>query len=261
MGTEPGAGCTTLACALAAALRLRGHPVGVLKPVAIGCPRDEQTPGALDDEQAALARLAAVAGPLPGDPAPPWALRSPETCRLLAASASDLTPDEINPYRFAPNLEPAVAARADGAEIDLQQIQTAWKRAAAHGATVIVDGGVGPLVPLDTRKTLLDLMQLLALPTVLVVPSRPWAAINATLLAVHVLQGADVAVAGVVLNRTHRQLQPEEAANPFQIEQHGKVAVRGLLPFLADEQLEHPEQLARRLEVHVDLDGILSAEG
>jgi len=271
IGSEPRAGCTTVSTALVAALRGRGRRVGVLKPVAVGCGLDAAvsggvTVGGIPGKQdalslAALSRLSDVAGPPPATLSGPTAreaLRADEARRLLAASGSQLPVDTVNPYRFAPDLEPAAAARAANVSIDLELVHRCFDEAARGREAVVVDGGVGPLVPLNERQTLLDLVAALGLPVVLVVPSRPWAAINPTLLTVEVLRARGVTLAGLVLNRRDRVLRPEEAVNPYQIEEHAGALVRGLLPFLEMEQLE-PVRLAERLEVHVDLDGILEA--
>lgn len=266
MGTEPGAGCTTVACAVAAALRTRGQAVGVLKPVAVGCAVDTALegpvqvagiPGEQDAEAlAALARLAEVAGPPPAGPVEAAALSSDEARRLLRAVDEDREPGQVTPYRFALPLEPAVAARAVGSTVDLQRIHETWTAALEPDRFGVVDGGVGPLVPLGERHTVLDLVQRLAIPVLLVAPSRPWGAINPTLAAHRVLTGAGVEVVGVVLNRLQRELRPEEAANPYQIERHGGPVVRGMLPHLP-EALADPQRLGHRFAVHVDLDGIL----
>lgn len=271
IGSEPRAGCTMVSAALAAALRGRHRRVGVLKPVAVGCGLDLAVaggvtvggvPGVQDARSlAALSRLSEVAGPPPATLSGPTAreaLRADEARRLVAACGEALPIDTVNPYRFAPDLEPGAAARAANVTIDVGLVQRCFDEVARGREGVVVDGGVGPLVPLNEGQTVLDLVTTLGLPVVLVVPSRPWGAINPTLLTVEVLRARGVALAGVVLNRRDRRLRPEEAANPYQIEAHAGALVRGLLPFLETEQLE-PARLAERFEVHVDLDGILEA--
>jgi dethiobiotin synthetase len=269
MGLERGAGCTTVCRALVRALRERGDDAVALKPVAVGCPLRSGVsgpvsvgglPGEADTQAlAALSRLAEVAGPPPSSLAgdtPPEALDCPEARLLARASGDTVDAEQINLYRFAPDIEPGAAARAAGVRIDLPRIAALVENQAQHGELVVVDGGVGPMTPLDEQHTTLDLLQRLQLPVALVAPSRPWGAINPTLMAYQLLGGRELVVNGVVLNRTDQLLRSEEAVNPYQIEQFGG-QVRGLLPFLESGQLADDEQLARRLEMHVDVDGLL----
>jgi dethiobiotin synthetase len=83
-GTGPGAGRTTVGCALAFAFKVRGLRVGVMKPVAPDCGERDGVLTA-DDAEA-----------------------------LIAAASSDLPSGRITPYRYRSPLAPLAAALADG---------------------------------------------------------------------------------------------------------------------------------------------------
>lgn len=266
-GTERGVGSTTVAAALAAVLVRRGLKVGVMKPVAVACPLDDHQPlelaGLPGQAQAAetlrgLNRLAALAGPAPPVTlAPQAALLAVEATRLLAAARTRADAELACPYRFAADLEPAAAARAAGRAIETAVVRAACSTLAADADVMLVDGTGGLMVPLDDEALMVDLVQQLELAVLLVAPSRVWGAINGCLMAAELLRRRDVPLAGVVLNRLTARPAGEEAVNPYQLEQHG-LLVHGLLPWLEPAQLEDLDQLARRFEVHVDIDRILA---
>ena len=280
VGTERRAGATTVAAALAAAIRRRGLRAGVLKPVAVGCaPMAHLTgapppPGSAPHDDpvalAALERLASIAGPPPAaaiGATPRAALEASEARSLLRAVGSpDPTEDDldlVSPYRFAAHLEPAPAARAANAAVDLATIAEHYRRIANEHDAVIVDAPAGLMSPINDQSLCIalarDLPRNSPLSVLLVAPSRTGGVIDACLQSIHALRTHDIPFAGVVLDRTTTELSPEEAVNPFQIEQHAGDVVRGILPFLSQENLDDPAQLARRLEVHVDVDAILSS--
>ena len=88
----------------------------------------------------------------------------------------------------------------------------------------MVEGAGGPLVPLNGRVLMVDLMAQLALPVVLVAPNR-LGAINQTLLALEALKARGLPVLGVVLIGT------PFADNRAAIETHGRVKVLAELPW------------------------------
>ncbi len=88
----------------------------------------------------------------------------------------------------------------------------------------MVEGAGGALVPLNGQQTMLDLMQRLDLPVVVVVADR-LGTINQTLLTLQALRGRGLEVAGVVL--TGRPFGDNRAA----IERYGQVAILAELPF------------------------------
>ncbi len=170
-GTEVGK--TFVAAGLVRALRRAGRPVAALKPVVSGFDPD------------------AAAG---SDPAV-----------LLAALGRAVTPDavaEIAPWRFRAPLSPDMAARLEGGALDVDAL-TGFCRAriAAFEGVVVIEGVGGVMVPLDDRRTVLDWMTALDLPSVLVCGSY-LGAISHTLCALDVLLRHGVAVAALVVSET-----------------------------------------------------------
>ena len=91
---------------------------------------------------------------------------------------------------------------------------------------LVVEGAGGVLVPLDDQTLMVELIQRLGLPVVLVARST-LGTINHTLLSLEALRARGVVVAGVVLNG------PPNPGNRLAIERHGKVKVLAELPTAA----------------------------
>jgi dethiobiotin synthase len=122
-------------------------------------------------------------------------------------------------------LSPHLAARLSGERIDVVDLLTI---ASAQPTTdrFIVEGAGGVLVPLNESALMVDLIQGLGLPVVIVVRST-LGTINHTLLTLEALRARDVPVAGVVMNG------PPNRENCAAIEQYGEVDVLGELPTCA----------------------------
>lgn len=271
-GTASNVGKTLVGRALAAALVRRGRRVAVLKPVETGCPLRADAarplvvggiPGAQDPAAITnLRHLADLAGPPPADgvgQTPPEALQPLDAQALLrAAGLEPALLDLANPYRFAPELEPAVAARLAGTSIELAVIEGCYRELARQADLVLVEGTGGLMAPLAPGLLMEQLPVALDLAVLLVVPSA-YGAINSCLLNLQRVRDLGLPLAGVVLNRLQRRVQPEEAANPYQIELHAGAVVRGVLPYLEAAEREDLDLLARRLTTHVDLEAVLAA--
>ncbi|WEN15258.1 dethiobiotin synthase [Rhodanobacter sp. AS-Z3] len=141
-GTDTGIGKTHVSCALLHALRMHGQRAVGMKPVASGC---LVTPAGLRNDDA-LALIAA------SDPRPDYA-----TC---------------NPFAFIEAVSPHLAAAAEGAEVTMPPIKTAFAQLAQNADVVLVEGVGGWLAPLSPTLEANALPQALGLPVILVVGLR-----------------------------------------------------------------------------------------
>jgi dethiobiotin synthetase len=102
----------------------------------------------------------------------------------------------IHPERFRLNtpLSPHASAAIDGVEINVRDFQLP-----DTNRPLIVEGAGGLMVPLNHQETLLDLIQALNLPVILV--SRHYlGSINHTLLSLEVLRSRGIRLAGLIYN-------------------------------------------------------------
>lgn len=165
-GTGTGVGKTALAASVAAALRASGVRVRALKPLLTG----------LDE---------------PADPG--W----PHDHELLAA-ASGAQPSAVALRCFGPAVSPHLAAELAGVVIDPVALVEEIAAAGEDGATLVVEGVGGLLVPLGPGWDVRRLAAALGLP--LLIAARPGlGTINHTLLTLEAARAGGLEVAAVVL--------------------------------------------------------------
>lgn len=274
IGTEPGIGKTTVAAALIAALNSRGRRVAVMKPIETGCevlpssPADGSTPAAsaaaggapLDQESLdSLARLAQLAGPPPASVLADVSrelLRPTDAHLLMEAAGFDFDLDQVSPYRFGPALEPGVAARLAGTEIQVEHILHCQEAVAAAAEVMIVEGSAGLFDPLSPGLLTIDLISRMKLPVLLISGFSP-GSISSCIMHIEALRRRDLQLTGLILNRREARSLPEHAANPFQVESYCGELVLGVFPFFTPDQLSDVNFLGERLAVHTDLSPLL----
>jgi len=188
--TDTGVGKTILAAALVAALRARGVPVHVRKPVVTG---------------------------LDGDP--------PFDHELLAGVSGE-DPSAVSPARFRPAVSPHLAAELAGTVIDVNALIADVRDAAAP---VIVEGIGGLLVPIAEGWDVRRLAAQLGL-GVVIAARPGLGTINHTLLTLEAARSADLDVRAVVLTPWPQAPDAIERSNRATIERIGAVEVATLPP-------------------------------
>ncbi len=218
-GTDTEVGKTVITAALADAFRRRGVDVGVMKPVATGCLRRN---GQLLSEDAES---------------------------LLKASSSSDPIELVCPYRFEPPVAPWVALRqAQGerpgdARISFERVEQAFLTLSQRHDFMLVEGIGGLSVPLDSQRTVADLIRRLRLP-LLIVARAGLGTINHTLLTIEAVRSEGLEVLGVVLNRRSRNPSLAERTNPQVIRKLSGLPVFGIVPQLSSPS---PRKVARHL--------------
>jgi dethiobiotin synthetase len=193
--TDTGVGKTFVACALLRAAVRRGLRVAACKP----CETGEGDDGA----------------------------------RLIAATGRALDPALARPYQLKLPASPEVAARAEGATVDVDRITTACTTLAADADLTLVEGAGGLLVPVAPGVLMVDLAARLALP-LLIVARASLGTVNHTLLTLEAARRRELTVAGVILTRATDSHGADEASNPLAIATWGKTHILGALPHVRD---------------------------
>ncbi len=149
---------------------------------------------------------------------------SEESDRRTVTELAELPQERTLPecYVFDPPVSPHLAAEWAGVTIDLGRIR---RPDGKLPGPLIVEGAGGVMVPVNESEFMLDMMRRLALPVVVVARSS-LGTINHSVLTLHALKGAGLAVKGVVL--VGSQIQDNERA----IEHYGKVPIVGRVPLL-----------------------------
>jgi len=162
-GTDTGVGKTTLTSLLLLHLRRRGIHALGMKPFCSGGTRDLRLISAAQDHQ--------------------------------------LSEAELNLYRFDKPIAPGACAQAK--PIRIRDVVSVVRRVAKRCDALLVEGAGGVMVPLASQIAVIDLIDALACPTV-VVAANKLGTINHTLLTVDALQSRNVEVRSVVLMNQQR---------------------------------------------------------
>lgn len=146
----------------------------------------------------------------------------PETDTQTVRRLAELPEDRIVPeaYVLKEPMSPHEAARREGISIDMAKLV-----GPQDDRLLIVEGAGGLLVPLNETDYVIDLIEDLNLPVVLVARSS-LGTINHTLLSLEALRRRGLVVAGVVING------PESPHNRAAIERYGKTQVIVEIPQL-----------------------------
>lgn len=192
-GTGTEIGKTVIAGGFAASLKESGTNVGVMKPISTGDTADAQF--------------------------------------LKHTAQIDDELSLINPIFLRHPLAPSVAARIEEKEIDLSDIESAFRELQRKYEFIIVEGVGGIAVPILDDFLVAHLINTLQLP-ILIVAQVGLGTLNHTLLTVGFARQFNIEIAGIVLNG----LRPEiaglaEATNPLEIERLTDVPVIGVVPY------------------------------
>jgi dethiobiotin synthetase len=156
---------------------------------------------------------------------------------------------DMSPYVFDLAASPHLAAAHEGARIETRRIIASFRRLGEEFDTVIVEGAGGILVPLSKRRLLIDVVETLDLPVV-VVAANKLGAINHTLLTVEALRARDIKVLGIVFNTLDgHEDETIGQDNPQIVKAFARVPILGRLPWSKDtEQLRRDfKPIARKI--------------
>lgn len=212
-GTDTGIGKTLVAAGILVYLRKKGVDAVPVKPVQTGGVKGE------------------------------GGLTAPDLAYSLAVSGIKPDRDEVNlmsPYIYEPACAPHLAARMAQSYPEIPIIKDGIKTLLEGHQAVVVEGAGGIMAPVNETDLMVDLMEALGFPVVLV--SRPGlGAINHTLLSIRALQEAGVSLAGVVFNRTEAT-RPDskyiEDDNAEAIARFGGVPLLGNIRYFTPAELK-----------------------
>jgi len=204
-GTDTDVGKTVVSAALLCALKSAGVDAGYMKPVQTGCREHGNRLIAPD-----LERVCSLAN-----------IHPPEKERRLMA-----------PYRFRRACSPHLAAALERRNVRLANITKSFDKLKRRHEFIVVEGAGGILTPLTRRSSMLDLMQALSLPVIVVV--RPGlGTINHTLLTLRELRRAKLKIRGIVINYALKASRTFiEKDNRVMIEKLGRTRIIAELPFM-----------------------------
>lgn len=188
-GTDTGVGKTQVASALLESLARRGLQPVPFKPYESGCEDLRRPADALALKEAARSREALSA---------------------------------ICPHRFREPLAPAIAASRAGAEPSWADTLAAYRR--FRGRTLVVEAAGGLLVPVDSKRRIIDLVRLFRLP-VLLVGRAGLGTLNHVGLSLEALERRGLECAGVILSQSTPDPDLSQENNAEWLRAHWRVPV------------------------------------
>lgn len=201
-GTDTAVGKTLVTAALARSLKRRGLDIGVMKPVETGV----------------------VQG------------RPSDAVRLArAAQVSDVL-DLVRPYAFRLPVAPFDAARAERRTIKMSTIVRAYQQLHARHDLLLVEGAGGVHVPITSTMDVLDLIETLKAPVV-VVGRAGLGGVNHAMLTLNALRARTIPILALVLNRAAPAktavARRQEQSTVKLLRESAEVPVIGPLPYRA----------------------------
>lgn len=135
---------------------------------------------------------------------------------LMNRSLQEIEPflPEVIPYCFKLPASPHLAARQEKKRIDLRKIEKAYHTLSKNFDLVLAEGAGGLMVPLTPRTLLIDLVQKLRLPVLLVVHNK-LGAVNHALLSIEALHHRKIPLLGLIFNNAKNE-NPEILKNNIQ---------------------------------------------
>jgi dethiobiotin synthetase len=214
-GTDTGVGKTRVAEAILRAAVSAGKRAVGMKPIASGCHSSAE--GLRNEDAQVLMRAANVA----------------------AAYA------DVNPYAFAPPIAPALAARAAGVTIALDEIERCAVRLAQRADCIVVEGAGGWLAPVGDALTMADVARALKWPVILVVGMR-LGCLNHALLTLAAIHHAGLPMAGWIANHVDPDMDRADE-NVALLEQRLAAPPLAIIPSCATPPPSVLQQLQRAL--------------
>lgn len=153
--------------------------------------------------------------------------------RLRVAAGAWQALHEVTVHRFRAPLAPAMAARKDGKTVSWTKVIRQFGRLGAGPG--VVEGAGGLYVPLDDRHDVIDLIEAVGAPVV-VVARAGLGTVNHTTLTLGALEARGLPVRAIVLNRASQAPDPSVPLNRAELERRfPRVPVIGPVPFSRNE--------------------------
>jgi dethiobiotin synthetase len=131
--------------------------------------------------------------------------------RSLGQAVTEPAVRNISPWRFRASLSPDMAAAREGARIPFDDLVGFCRHAVADadrgGATLVVEGIGGVMVPLDERSTVRDWIAELELPAIVVVGTY-LGSLSHALTALDALRTRGCPIAGLVVSESAEGAAP-----------------------------------------------------
>lgn len=143
----------------------------------------------------------------------------------------------VSPYIFSFASSPHLAANLEGKRIRLERLKESFRLLSERFDFVIVEGAGGLLVPFDKKTLLVNIVEELNLP-LLIVAANKLGAINHTLLTIEAVKKRNIKIIGIIFNNQLKKVNKIILKdNPRIIRTLTGEKILGILPCLEDTAL------------------------
>ena len=150
----------------------------------------------------------------------------------LAKAANIREPDQIlNPVFFQLAASPLMAAEFLRSTVDLNMVIKKFNLLKKKYEFTIVEGIGGVMVPLTTRRSVLDVIRMMSIP-IIIVSSPKLGSINHTILTINVCRESKIPIIGVIFNQMPNDPNIVESMTPNYIEKLTGVKTITVIPFM-----------------------------
>ena len=171
--------------------------------------------------------------------------------RLHHAAQMADHPNLVNPFLLNEELPPVLAARRDGVTLHPATLHQYFKMLSTRYERVVIEGGRGLFMPLTETEREIDLLANWK-PEVLWVTQIGERDLADTLLQIHALKQAQIAITGIILSNGNNIKNAELIHYQWlTLEEELSVTVIALLPFLKSG-LEDPAAIGALLTKNFD---------
>lgn len=168
---------------------------------------------------------------------------SEDAFHLRQAAATSDALDLINPVCYKAAMAPWPAARLEKKSIDITRVTWAYRELQRRHDFMVVEGVGGVMVPIKRRFYVVDLIDRLSLPAI-VVAHPDLGTLNHTLLTVAYLREEGIPLAGIVVNNYQGRTRAERS-NPKVLQ---RILKRRIITVPHNPRLRHDfDALARYL--------------
>jgi dethiobiotin synthetase len=132
--------------------------------------------------------------------------------------------------RYRAALAPCEAAERESQPVDDEAIAFALRRIDEQSDIMLIEGIGGVMVPLDEKRSVLDLVRAIDYPVV-VVTHGTLSTLNHTALTCAAIRAAGLRLAGLVINRYHTDTNDlAEATNPRWLAKQNRTPILATIP-------------------------------
>lgn len=201
-GTDTDCGKTYVSVALLKGFNQRGYSTLGIKPIASGCSMINNS------------------------------LQNSDALALQQASSVKLDYSAINPFAFEPAIAPHVAAEKINQPLSLSVVLEQLNESLQHPADIkIIEGAGGLQVPLNDHQSMLDLMNHINSPIILVVGMK-LGCINHAILSANAIAQANIPLMGWIANCVEPTMQALQE-NRDTLKTWLKIPYLGMIPYNA----------------------------